>query len=274
MTEKELKKLSRQELLEVLLAQSKKIDRLNGKLKETQDKLTEREIAISEAGSIAEASLILNNVFADAQKAADQYLENIRRMHDQAELELSETVRLISHNDTEGTEEETEVAEAAREETDRAETERVQEEAEIDRAEAEKAREEAEIDRAEAEKAREEAERDRAEAEKAREEAEKAREEAERARAEAEADRAAAAQYLEEIARMKEQTEQECAERKKRADKQIRHSLIRTKKAVQQMMGLYANEVMKRVKMLQEWDKQMEALRERENNKRSARSEE
>ena len=110
MTEKELKKLSRQELLEVLLAQSKKIDRLNGKLKETQDKLTEREIAISEAGSIAEASLILNNVFADAQKAADQYLENIRRMHDQAELELSETVRLISHNDTEGTEEETEVA--------------------------------------------------------------------------------------------------------------------------------------------------------------------
>ena len=260
MTEKELKKLSRQELLEVLLAQSKKIDRLNGKLKETQDKLTEREIAISEAGSIAEASLILNNVFADAQKAADQYLENIRRMHDQAELELSETVRLISHNDTEGTEEETEVAEAVREETDRAETERVQEEAEIDRAEAEKAREEAE--------------RDRAEAEKAREEAEKAREEAERARAEAEADRAAAAQYLEEIARMKEQTEQECAERKKRADKQIRHSLIRTKKAVQQMMGLYANEVMKRVKMLQEWDKQMEALRERENNKRSARSEE
>ena len=267
MTEKELKKLSRQELLEVLLAQSKKIDRLNGKLKETQDKLTEREIAISEAGSIAEASLILNNVFADAQKAADQYLENIRRMHDQAELELSETVRLISHNDTEGTEEETEVAEAVREETDRAETERVQEEAEIDRAEAEKAREEAERDRAEAEKAREEAERDRAEAEKA-------REEAERARAEAEADRAAAAQYLEEIARMKEQTEQECAERKKRADKQIRHSLIRTKKAVQQMMGLYANEVMKRVKMLQEWDKQMEALRERENNKRSARSEE
>ena len=238
MTEKELKKLSRQELLEVLLAQSKKIDRLNGKLKETQDKLTEREIAISEAGSIAEASLILNNVFADAQKAADQYLENIRRMHDQAELELSETVRLISHNDTEGTEEETEVAEAVREETDRAETERVQEEAEIDRAEAEKAREEAERDRAEA------------------------------------ADRAAAAQYLEEIARMKEQTEQECAERKKRADKQIRHSLIRTKKAVQQMMGLYANEVMKRVKMLQEWDKQMEALRERENNKRSARSEE
>ena len=253
LTEKELKKLSRQELLEVLLAQSKKIDRLNGKLKETQDKLTEREIAISEAGSIAEASLILNNVFADAQKAADQYLENIRRMHDQAELELSETVRLISHNDTEGTEEETEVAEAVREETDRAETERVQEEAEIDRAEAEKAREEAERDRAEAEKAREEAER---------------------ARAEAEADRAAAAQYLEEIARMKEQTEQECAERKKRADKQIRHSLIRTKKAVQQMMGLYANEVMKRVKMLQEWDKQMEALRERENNKRSARSEE
>ena len=80
LTEKELKKLNRQELLEVLLAQSKKIDRLQAQLKETKEKLAEKELMISEAGSIAEASLVLNNIFADAQKAADQYLENIRLM--------------------------------------------------------------------------------------------------------------------------------------------------------------------------------------------------
>ena len=71
LTEKDLKKLNRQELLEVLLAQSKKIDRLQVQLREAQDKLTERELAIAEAGSIAEASLVLNNIFADAQKAAE-----------------------------------------------------------------------------------------------------------------------------------------------------------------------------------------------------------
>ena len=87
MTEKDLKKLNRQELLEVLLAQSKKIDRLQAQLKETKEKLAEKELMISEAGSIAEASLVLNNIFADAQKAADQYLENIRLMHQRAKAE-------------------------------------------------------------------------------------------------------------------------------------------------------------------------------------------
>lgn len=80
MTEKELHKLKRAELLEILLIQSKQIAVLKKRLKETEEKLQSREIMIEQAGSIAEASLRLNHIFEDAQKAADQYLENIRSM--------------------------------------------------------------------------------------------------------------------------------------------------------------------------------------------------
>lgn len=78
MTEQELKKLNRRELLEMLIIQGKKVERLQKKLEETEAKLRERQIAIEISGSIAEAALVINNVFTDAQRAADQYLENVK----------------------------------------------------------------------------------------------------------------------------------------------------------------------------------------------------
>ena len=78
MTEKELLKLKKSELLEIMLAQSKEIDKLRAKLAKVQAQLAEREIAIKESGSIAEASLKLNKVFEEAQRAADQYVENVK----------------------------------------------------------------------------------------------------------------------------------------------------------------------------------------------------
>ena len=41
------------------------------------------------------------------------------------------------------------------------------------------------------------------------------------------------------------------------------------KKAIGQMVGLYAAEVTRRMKLLREWDRQMEALREKRMEKRS-----
>ena len=79
MTDKELHRLRRDELLEILLSQQKEIDRLNAALEAAEKKLAEREILITNAGSIAEASLALTEVFAEAQRAADLYIENIRR---------------------------------------------------------------------------------------------------------------------------------------------------------------------------------------------------
>ena len=79
MTEKELLKLKRSELLEIMLAQSREIDRLREELEETKEKLADREIRIEKAGSIAEASLRLTNIFEEAQKAVDLDVENMKR---------------------------------------------------------------------------------------------------------------------------------------------------------------------------------------------------
>lgn len=78
MTEKELKRLNRRELLEMLIIQEKKLERLQKKLEVAEAELNERRIAIEESGSIAEAALKLNGVFIAAQKAAEQYIENIK----------------------------------------------------------------------------------------------------------------------------------------------------------------------------------------------------
>lgn len=88
MKEKLIRKMNREELLELLIQYSEekeelelRIARLEEKLAETQGKLEERTIAIDQAGSIAEAALKLNGVFEAAQRAADQYLENVRQMN-------------------------------------------------------------------------------------------------------------------------------------------------------------------------------------------------
>lgn len=78
MTEKELKKLNRKQLLELLLQQAEKIELLETELEETKQKLSDKIIKEKEAGSIAAAALMLNGVFEAAQAAADQYLESIK----------------------------------------------------------------------------------------------------------------------------------------------------------------------------------------------------
>ena len=79
MTEKELLKLKKSELLEIMLAQSKEIDSLREQLAEAEEKLASRRIAIKESGSIAEAALKLTQIFEEAQKAADLYVDNVKR---------------------------------------------------------------------------------------------------------------------------------------------------------------------------------------------------
>ena len=86
MTDKELKRLSRGELLEMLIAQASENEKLKQELEDAQAALQDRSIAIDNAGSIAEASLQLSGVFEAAQNAAEQYLANIQRMNDQQDL--------------------------------------------------------------------------------------------------------------------------------------------------------------------------------------------
>ena len=80
MTDKELKKLNRSELLELMLEQSREIDRLQAELEETREALQERNLKIESCGSIAEAAAEVNSLFHAAQRAADMYLLNVQRI--------------------------------------------------------------------------------------------------------------------------------------------------------------------------------------------------
>ena len=80
MTEKELLKLKRSEMLEIMLAQSREIDSLREQLEEANAKVEDRELRLRDCGSIAEASLRLTNIFEEAQKAVDLYVDNIKRL--------------------------------------------------------------------------------------------------------------------------------------------------------------------------------------------------
>ncbi|MGM9613972.1 MAG: DNA repair protein [Oscillospiraceae bacterium] len=86
MTDKQLRKLKRSELLELMIAQEKEIRALREELDAANARLQEREIVLREAGSIAEASLRLNHVFEAAQAAANQYLQNVRSLSRREEL--------------------------------------------------------------------------------------------------------------------------------------------------------------------------------------------
>lgn len=80
MTDRELKRLSRSELLEMLIVQKEENEKLKRQLKEAEDALADRRINIDKAGTMAEASLKLNGVFEAADRAVQQYLENIYRI--------------------------------------------------------------------------------------------------------------------------------------------------------------------------------------------------
>ena len=79
MTRKELKRLRREDLLEMLIVQSGQVEQLEKELAEARAELEKRRIAAEETGNIAEAALKLSGIFEAAQKAADEYLLNVRR---------------------------------------------------------------------------------------------------------------------------------------------------------------------------------------------------
>ncbi len=93
--ERQMNRLKRQELLQILVSQSKEIDRLKKELEETREKLEDRELKIASSGSLAEASLQIFDVVNSVQKAADLYLENLKL---RAEEGSPEPVKAVSED--------------------------------------------------------------------------------------------------------------------------------------------------------------------------------
>lgn len=97
LSDKELRRLKRVELLEMLLELSRENEDLMLELEEKNRiiealnlQLENRKIDLKHAGTIAEASFKLNGVFEAAEKAAEQYLENLQYLCEREQNPVSE----------------------------------------------------------------------------------------------------------------------------------------------------------------------------------------
>lgn len=78
MTEKDLRRMGRGDLIDIICQYQQRERELMDENAELRSCLEERSTKIANAGSIAEAALSLNAVFEAAQAAADQYLAEVR----------------------------------------------------------------------------------------------------------------------------------------------------------------------------------------------------
>ena len=86
MKKKELKRLSRLQLMEIMVEQEKENNRLRKRVQELEEKLADRTLRVSNAGSLAEAALAVNGFFEAADAACQQYRENLQGMYDELQL--------------------------------------------------------------------------------------------------------------------------------------------------------------------------------------------
>lgn len=93
MVSKELKKLSRRELVDIIYQLKKNEQELQEELASLLEALQDRRIHLSTAGSIAEAAISITNVFSSAQTAADLYLQEIACMKQETETECAKMIR-------------------------------------------------------------------------------------------------------------------------------------------------------------------------------------
>ena len=95
MTEKDLKKLNRYQLLEMLIIQTQRANELEKQLEEVQAKLDSRNVQMQDIGSIAEASLQLSGIFEAAQNAAELYLNGVKERAAALEMEYKQRAEAI-----------------------------------------------------------------------------------------------------------------------------------------------------------------------------------
>lgn len=79
MTDRELKKLRRDTLLEMMLKQQDELEQLRGQLQEAEEKIRSQEAEICKLTSVAEGALKLRGIYETAQASAEAYVEKIEK---------------------------------------------------------------------------------------------------------------------------------------------------------------------------------------------------
>ena len=87
MTDKEFKRLSRPQLIDVIYQYQLQVDKLTEENQELERKLADKRLRLGRAGNIAEAALEINDCFRSAQNAAEQYLDEIKEIREETKAE-------------------------------------------------------------------------------------------------------------------------------------------------------------------------------------------
>ena len=87
MTDKEFKRLSRAQLIDIIYKLQLELDKVNEEKQELESKLADKRLRLQSAGNIAEAALEINDCFRSAQNAAEQYLNEIKAIREETEAE-------------------------------------------------------------------------------------------------------------------------------------------------------------------------------------------
>ena len=90
---KELKKLGRSELIDIIYQLKKNEQEKQEQIAAMEEALMEKRIRISVAGSIAEAATDITQIFSVAQRTADLYLREIASMKEATEKECAAMVK-------------------------------------------------------------------------------------------------------------------------------------------------------------------------------------
>ena len=85
MTDKEFKRLSRSQLIDIIYQLQLKQNKLTADNEKLSKALADKRIRVNKAGNIADAALEIHNVMQVAQDAATHYLEEIRIMRNETE---------------------------------------------------------------------------------------------------------------------------------------------------------------------------------------------
>lgn len=87
MTDKEFKRLSRSQLIDIIYQLQVRQNELTAENENLSKALADKRIRISNAGNIAEAALEIHHVMQSAQDAAASYLEEIRILREETQEE-------------------------------------------------------------------------------------------------------------------------------------------------------------------------------------------
>lgn len=77
MDNREFRRLNRSELVEIIYQLQEEVQKQKEENEQLQKALSERQLKLDQAGSIAEAALAVNQVFEAAERAAEQYLDSV-----------------------------------------------------------------------------------------------------------------------------------------------------------------------------------------------------